>query len=256
MKKKLLLTIIMSMMIGLIGCGNTKDSDKNRESRVDNIIDIIEDIPDNEVKGTEDVLEEDADTEEIAEDSSAEEEVVAVDLSGISVGSIITFGTKDESPIEWQVLAIEDGKALIITKNCIFKRSYSGKNDIVTWETCSLREFLNGEFFDTSFNKAEKAIIVTTTNINDDNPKYGTVGGNDTEDAIFLLSIEEAKQYFADDDSRVAFFGDEEYDWWLRSPGYDEKRAACVYYDGYVNPGGGTFVDGNGVRPVCWVSIN
>ena len=108
---------------------------------------------------------------------------------------------------------------------------------------------LNGEFYDTAFNEEEKGRIALTEVENADNPRYGTEGGEDTEDRIFLLSLEEAEMYFEDDEDRRAF--PTEYAvakgiwvwektgtvwWWLRSPGYDSGgSAAGVDPDGSLN---------------------
>ena len=85
---------------------------------------------------------------------------------------------------------------------------------------------------------------------------YGTAGGNDTEDNIFLLSIDEANKYFKSDDERIANYDGEAAWWWLRSPGYDGSNAA------YVNRGGnvdyfGDYVshDDIAIRPALWINL-
>ena len=60
-----------------------------------------------------------------------------------------------------------------------------------------MRKYLNGEFYE-SFSEADRARIIEVTNLNNDNPWYGTSGGNPTTDRIFLLSIDEVLQYFGD----------------------------------------------------------
>ena len=69
----------------------------------------------------------------------------------------------------------------------------------VTWETCTLRTWLNEDFYTTAFSKKERGYIAETLVKNEDNPEYGTVGGNDTRDKVFLLSIGEATTYFDPD---------------------------------------------------------
>ncbi len=68
-----------------------------------------------------------------------------------------------------------------------------------------MRGWLNGEFYDTAFNEEEKGLIVLTEVQNADKPRYGTRGGADTEDQVFLLSLGEAERYFEDDEDRRAF---------------------------------------------------
>ena len=105
-----------------------------------------------------------------------------------------------------------------------------------------MRGWLNGEFYDTAFNEEEKGLIVLTEVQNVDKPRYGTRGGADTEDQVFLLSLGEAERYFEDDEDRRAF--PTEYAiaknvwiwertgtgvwWWLRSLGLTSNGAAPV----------------------------
>ncbi|MDR0223211.1 MAG: DUF6273 domain-containing protein, partial [Oscillospiraceae bacterium] len=141
----------------------------------------------------------------------------------VKKGSTIKFGEYD-----WRVLDVKDGKALILTDTVIEKRAYSDQS--ATWETCDLCAYLNGEFYN-SFGKSDKARVVKTKVKNKDNPWYGTSGGKDTEDYIFLLSLEEVVKYFGDsgqlsDRPSGAYFIRDDYDrarmvspwsgWWLR----------------------------------------
>lgn len=110
----------------------------------------------------------------------------------IPPGGKIQFGGYD-----WFVLDKQDGKSLIITEKVIEKRPYHHEETEVTWETCDMRKYLNGDFHD-SFSEADRARIIEVTNVNPDNPWYGTSGGNQTNDRIFLLSIDEVIKYFGD----------------------------------------------------------
>ena len=111
----------------------------------------------------------------------------------ISVGDHIAFGSYQQKSIpgtdtfetgfiEWRVLDIQDGKALIITEYLLDTTVYNYDMTDVTWETSSLRKWLNSNFYDTAFSDSEKNLIQTTKINNVDNPVYGTPGGNDTED--------------------------------------------------------------------------
>lgn len=60
----------------------------------------------------------------------------------------------------------------------------------ITWADCELRKYLNGEFYD-KFSEINKSRIIPVTNKNPDNPWYGAKGGEDTQDNIFLLTIED-----------------------------------------------------------------
>lgn len=110
----------------------------------------------------------------------------------IPSGGKIRFGEYD-----WYVLEKQDGKILVITEKVIEKRPYHNEECEITWETCDMRKYLNGEFYN-SFDATDRARIIEVTNETPDNPWYGTNGGNPTIDKIFLLSINEVLQYFGD----------------------------------------------------------
>ena len=178
-------------------------------------------------------------------------------VSAPTVGSTWTFGTYNNEAITWRVLAVdEDNKrALLITEHALENRAYH--NDYVssiTWENCSLRSWLNGDFLN-NFTSDEQSKIATVTNTNPNNPTYGTNGGNDTADKMFLLSIAEADSYFTDDeDRRCTLLSESSNSYlWLRSPGYNNAFAACVSDRGSVNFEG-YYVDDSSlcVRPAFW----
>lgn len=189
----------------------------------------------------------------------------------IKVGEIITFGSYEQDndtgngkePIEWQVLEIKDGKVLLISKYGLDAKPYNTEWAEVTWETCTLRSWLNNEFMKAAFTGEEQGRIALT---NVDNSKsqgysgYNTTDGNDTQDKIFLLSYAEANRYFgvtlenknntesqisptAYAESNGAFVSDvyKTADganagyWWLRSPGYYQNDASRVETDGSLN---------------------
>ena len=120
-------------------------------------------------------------------------------------------------------------------------------------------DYTSDNFIGAAFSEKEQAAIADTEVVNDDNPDYGTEGGNGTTDKIFLLSIAEAlsNSYFADNSSRIStntayvagggkIGGDvygvgAAYYWWLRSPGDDAYSAAGV------NDHGGVFSIGDSV---------
>jgi len=191
-------------------------------------------------------------------------------------GGKIRFGKFD-----WYVLDKQDGKALIITEKVIEKRPYHHKECEITWEMCDIRQYLNGEFYN-SFNADDRERIIEVTNENPDNPWYGTSGGNPTTDKIFLLSIDEVINYFGDsgqiktrymypncDWCKDEFLPwiDDQYSiarravddngivqWWrLRSPGAKSWRVAAVsgfcgdgFDQGGLTLGGGDFLNEDG----------
>ena len=175
--------------------------------------------------------------------------------SGIKVGDIIPFGA-----YSWRVLDVQDGKALLLSELALGVGEYNEKFTAVTWETCTLRLFLNEGFYN-EFSAEEKARIAETTLPNNDNPLFGTSGGNDTSDKIFLLSIEEVKKYFGDsgqlDNSALIALSSNgaASEWWLRSPGVSETSAASVSEGGEFDFYGEATSMSKDIRPALWLTL-
>lgn len=184
--------------------------------------------------------------------------------------STMKFGNY-HGAVEWLVLDKKDGKALLISKYCLDAKEYdkNENNESVTWENSTLWQWLNSCFINEAFTDEEKALICGTHLQNPDNPEYGTDGGNDTTDKVFLLSIDEATRYFASDKARMAEATDYAKEqgiyvsgkngnswWWLRSLGRNKSDTAYVDIGGSVRNYGSYANDGeSGVRPAMWVNI-
>ncbi|MDR0249523.1 MAG: DUF6273 domain-containing protein [Oscillospiraceae bacterium] len=165
-------------------------------------------------------------------------------------GNTIEFGG-----YSWIILEESDGKALIISEHTVGERPYHAENDFMTWEECGLRDYLNGSFYN-AFGADEQSRILPTTVTTPNHPEYDTPGGNDTEDNIFLLSVDEAGAYFADDAARKATDGGSDgVWWWLRSPGSSKTSAACVNFMGGVSATGSPVTMSYGVRPAMWITL-
>ena len=204
-------------------------------------------------------------------------EITENPFNGVQVGDLVAFGRYEqdgdkangEEAIEWRVLAVEDGKALIISEYALDAKPYNTEFVAITWEGCTLRSWLNDDFYQAIFSEDEQDWIVETQVINEDNPDYKTVGGNDTEDKVFLLSIAEANEYFADDEDRKVYETPCAKDngtyvnkdistswWWLRSPGLNSTYAAAVDVNGWVIACGDyVFFTNGGVRPALWITL-
>ena len=198
-------------------------------------------------------------------------------LSSCQVGDTVVLGTYEQDgvssngaeAIEWVVLAKEDGRALLLSKYALDCRPYNDDYDDVTWATCDLRSWLNGEFYEAAFSAGEQALVAESDLTNPDNEGYGTSGGADTQDRVFLLSIDEVGQYLPTDEERVCLPTAQAVAngawtnsdtgaclWWLRSPGYASRYVADVHSFGSVNSNG-WFVanDDHAVRPALWVNL-
>ena len=198
-------------------------------------------------------------------------------LAKANPGDTVFFGAYEQDnntsngkeDVEWLVLEVKDGKALVVSKYALDCKQYNTSNTDVTWETCTLRKWLNNDFINAAFSSYEKAMIPTVTVSAD---KNSTNPGNATQDQVFLLSITEANKYFGSDSARQCkptdyAFANGAYvnsvngncGWWLRSPGVTQYSAHSA---AYVHNSGGVYESGcdvnigtSAVRPAMWISI-
>jgi Family of unknown function (DUF6273) len=111
-------------------------------------------------------------------------------------GEIITFGIypqtadgTDRTPIKWRVLQNSGRELFMLSEYILDCKRYHGAYAEITWRDCDLRKWLNDEFYDAAFNAAEKEFVKTTCCT--DNGE----GSPDTEDKVFLLSVNEIKTF-------------------------------------------------------------
>ena len=119
------------------------------------------------------------------------------------IGSEITFGNYAGEDIVWIVLDETENGLFLLSKYAIETKDYNDKNENTTWEKSSLRKWLNGDFYESAFNLDEKKSIKLSYIQNSDNSESGADGGKDTEDRVFLLSIDEAERFFKTDEERI-----------------------------------------------------
>jgi hypothetical protein len=143
---------------------------------------------------------------------------------------------------------------LIITKDCVALQPYHNDWQTIAWEGSSLRAWLNGGFYTEAFSAEEQSRIQETLIVNSDSAAYGIEGGNDTTDKLFLLSLDEAVQYFTSSAARTAEFENKPAWWWLRSPGIDSNYAANIFtYGNVYDIGIGVNDQDCAVRPALWI---
>ncbi len=197
------------------------------------------------------------------------------------VGSYVTLGSypqtqkgNDNTPIEWLVLESDGETALLISRYALDCKPYNEEFEDTTWEKCTLRGWLNNEFFNKAFSTEEKQYILQSDVSADKNPKYSTNPGNATKDKVFLLSIVEANKYFKSDDARKCAPTDYAIQqgahtsdsskvegrkacwWWLRSPGSLSNYAANVNLGGSIYAHGyDVDIGRNAVRPCVRVRL-
>lgn len=206
--------------------------------------------------------------------------------SRLRVGDVVRMGVYEQDnsfsngkeTIEWIVLSVSGDAVLVISRYGLeAQQPYNDHYGTTTWENCTLRKWLNDDFYRTAFTYSEQSSIVETyvdNGISQNNTEWDTSGGRNTYDKIFLLSCAEAKRYFSNNAARRCGATDyaieqgawtyDQYSpenrlsgvWWLRSPGPSQYYAACVDI-----PGGTKYYNsvGNGqvlVRPAMWIAID
>lgn len=145
--------------------------------------------------------------------------------SAAEAGDTVRFGG-----YEWYVIGRTESTETLLCRDTVCAMPYHDGEGDITWEACTLRQWLNTDFYRT-FTEDERAQILPTECENPDNTEYiGTVtpGGSTTEDYVFLLSIEEARAL------RPELRACDRY-WWLRSPGKHSYYAAGVYSSGEID---------------------
>lgn len=203
-------------------------------------------------------------------------------MEELKIGALISLGGYD-----WRVLEIQNHTALVISEYILEQRAYHDTYSDTTWAECALRTYLNGEFYG-KFSADDQSRILPVVNKNLDNHWYGTKGGVETKDHIFLLSLEEVCKYFGDslsklenpkknqrywferkdenNSKRIARLLGKEgaWWWWLRSPGRVNLKAVYIHgTDGNIGIQGNNILKGNisdgrctgGVRPALWLKL-
>ena len=182
---------------------------------------------------------------ELGDYCDSKEQIIRLEqknIRNVKLGGVVSFGKTD-----WIVLERQDGKAFLAKYMADNKHPFHERKEIVTWEKCSLRGYLNHDFLTEYLSDEEQAIILNTKVQNGDNPEYGTDGGKDTTDRVFLLNETEYEKYRKRLKEKAKTMR-------LRTPGKDGTATTYVSALGksvtYGFP-----VDENGacIRPVMWV---
>lgn len=194
------------------------------------------------------------------------------------IGDRVFCGTYSQGPdgeaeaVAWTVLDVDDDYALLVSEYVLDVMPYS-TSGIIQWENSDVRKWLSDSFYQETFSEEEKGKIMCFEIENEDNPMYNTDGGHDTDDSLFLLSIEDIKDYFGGMDTKCLAtpyaqekgitVGTNSYTtYWLRSPGSmdiigsEPGYAANIDYSGEIKYyGNDVTFDVIGIRPAMWVKL-
>ena len=160
-------------------------------------------------------------------------------IAEAELGSKVRYADED-----WDVLDRDGSRCLLIRNSSLPDQSFTSDG---TWESASVRTWLNSTYLEENFLAAEIDAICETEVKTADNAEYGTPGGAVVTDRVFILSLEEFEQY-----RDILKTGKKI--WWLRTPGANvgtfcivsPDRAAITYG---MDPSEATIR----IRPVFWV---
>ena len=191
-----------------------------------------------------------------------------------------TFGSYEQDgdtangkePIEWLVLDRDGDKALLLSKYALdyqsFMPFYEPVTEPFTWESCSLRRWLNSTFLNAAFSADEQRRLLTATVITSPGGFHRSDGPVTTEDRVFLLSDTEVYAYFANEAAAAAEYtayalsgnpwpgnaaAPGPADWWLRT-GDGGNHPDTVRGSGSVGEGTRSY-EGEYVRPAVWITV-
>ena len=134
----------------------------------------------------------------LEEEKAREEEFrISEDLGSVSFGKYEEDNNIDngKESINWLILYKEGSKALVVSEKILDCKPYNEGFKACTWESSSIRKWLNSDFYDAAFTESEKARILDTLVTPSCNVDYEVDAGNETTDKIFLLSFEEVEEY-------------------------------------------------------------
>jgi hypothetical protein len=199
-------------------------------------------------------------------------------------GSRVYFGVYEQDnktsngkePILWRVLEVNEDSALLLSEHGLICKNINETFDDFTWETCSLRNWLNTSFLDMAFTNLERTAILDSKITTPDSNYWGTKGGNDTVDKVFLLTMQDVMNpaygfrkgmkpsktrmlkctTYARKKGGYINKTNGNTCWWLRSPALHEKYAAYVFTTGAITA---TYFVGrryDAIRPAIWVDLS
>ena len=196
------------------------------------------------------------------------------DTATIEEFDTIVYGKDGKNKLCWILLDKTDDKALLLNKYILFSNEYNYSVDNVeeavkkNWSDSNCRKMVD---YDDCFSDDERRHICNIDNIISKNDKYNQYDNLDTvEDDLFLLSIDDIKKYFYNNDEEkinnnfyksklatVSMSITNDYErmaYWLRDIGELWWTVATIEEDGTLNQRGRVASNSYGVRPAMWIN--
>lgn len=269
-----LVFIILAVIVGAFWLRNRSISNSNNKSYEEPVATAA------------DSLETEADPQYDWWDERDTTEAVTIATSGdaeqqneYDIGTRVLFGTYPQGAngeieaLSWQVLDKDDDYALLVSEYVLDTQAFSS-DGVIQWENSELRAWLNDKFYNQAFSSEEKTAIMCFEIENEDNSMYNTSGGHDTDDLVFLLSLEDTEDYsdILLTQCRATPYAEKKgltassniyTTYWLRSPGSSDLTDSEPGYAATIDSTGAVKYYGNdstyeniGVRPAIWIKIS
>jgi len=209
--------------------------------------------------------------------ASKDVRVVVVNIYSLAE---LPIGTRvaDPNGVMWRVLGRDDDKnTLIITEHVYhFGVRFDTGGSWIPWVDLTdqtIRTTMDN-FWNNSLHTSLREYAMPVGNLQNNNRPRPTAGGWDVNEnvasdrtypipgeratarnALFVLSYSEANHYFSGNTDRIGRnTGSTAQQWWLRSPGNEDRYpASLVGSDGALHSGGANATT-RGIRPALWVS--
>lgn len=208
------------------------------------------------------------------------------------------YGIYNKEPVEWILLYRDDNNAYLMSKYVLDSAQYNNEKprfergayiydsniyDLASdWEHSTLRKWMSGTMYDELFNDEEKSLINTTyldnTYVKD--YEHYTVGGNHTEDKLYILNEEELFHFLGkggidEDESKLKAAKGTDYaikqknlnvdyhndwykgysDYWIRNVKITESDLAVIRANGKYNHKVNIYDKRYGIRPCITIKL-
>ena len=106
--------------------------------------------------------------------------------------------TNGPEPIEWEVFNSDSNGTLLVSRYVIDAKPYNEvQSKDITWETCTLRKWLNDDFMNKAFTVGEQGCIRSASISTPANRNNSRPAGITTTDQIFILSADEMLDHYS-----------------------------------------------------------
>ena len=180
---------------------------------------------------------------------------ISLETDRAAIPDKVRFGKYNGAPIEWNVLDIVNGRALLFA-GALFPMNFDTKEGSNIWANSSLRDYMNSnkaEGFrqESVFNTAGGFLHETNFTVAETTAIDASASA--TGDSVFLLSVDEVFSYMTD--ANMRYFDDKQ--WLTRTPGSDDT-VQLISPDGEHGGSIPAYTRNllGWVRPAVWVDLS